>query len=368
MPEALEQLVDSLLYEGYALYPYTPGATKNATPTPFGIVYPPQYASECAGASDHARLECMAEPAPGAALTATLRYLTLSGDRHEAAEQRAEIGPILVGERDTVKLGGGRFTLRSTAAPDGRTLVRCCLHNTQSVGPGLDRAQALRHSLLSTQLLIRISAGRFISPLEAGCESVNTYPVLLGNCDEAILGTTIVLPDHPQLAPESRGGLFDSTEIEEALLLHVQALSDGERAEIARADPAVREMIERAAAATPEDIIALHGRVTLRDPVSTEPPVEPPGLRDPTLGEPEATVDGIRFVRGGHVVLRPGPDADLHARMLEGRSATVERILVDLDGKVHLGVTIDDDPGQELLRETGRYLYFFAPEVEVIEA
>ena len=40
----VDELVDSLLYEGYALYPYTPGATKNATPTPFGIVYPPAYA------------------------------------------------------------------------------------------------------------------------------------------------------------------------------------------------------------------------------------------------------------------------------------------------------------------------------------
>ena len=40
----LEELIDALLYEGYALYPYTPGATKNATPTPFGILYPPAYA------------------------------------------------------------------------------------------------------------------------------------------------------------------------------------------------------------------------------------------------------------------------------------------------------------------------------------
>ena len=45
----LEQLVDSLLYEGYALYPYTPEATKNATPTPFGIVYPPAYAGRMRG-------------------------------------------------------------------------------------------------------------------------------------------------------------------------------------------------------------------------------------------------------------------------------------------------------------------------------
>jgi hypothetical protein len=66
-------------------------------------------------------------------------------------------------------------------------------------------------------------------------------------------------------------------------------------------------------------------------------------------------------------VIRPGPDADLHARMLAGRTATIERIFTAYDGATHLAVTIDDDPGQELLRETGRYLYFFAPEVEVIE-
>ena len=44
MNPALEELLGTLLFEGYALYPYTPGATKNATPTPFGIVYPPAYA------------------------------------------------------------------------------------------------------------------------------------------------------------------------------------------------------------------------------------------------------------------------------------------------------------------------------------
>jgi hypothetical protein len=367
MPEAVDQLVDSLLYEGYALYPYTPAATKNATPTPFGIVYPPAYAAECAGAFDHARLECVAEPGPGAELTATLRYLVATGGRHEAAERRIELGPIATGTRETVTFDGGRLTLRSTRRPDGDAVVRCCVHNTRKVGTGLSRAEALGHSLLSVQLLVRVAPGRFVSPLEAGCESVNTYPVLAGAEDETVLGTTIVLPDHPQLAPESRGGLFDSTEIEEALLLHIQTLSDEERAQIELADPTVRDLVERAAAATPEEIVALHGRVTLRDPVTTEPPSEPAGLPDPTAGEPEATVDGVRFVRGGRVVLRPGPDADLHARLLDGRSATLERILVDLDGKVHLGVTIDDDPGQELLRETGRLLYFFTPEVEVID-
>jgi hypothetical protein len=370
MSDRLEQLVESLLWEGYALYPYTPGATKNATPTPFGIVYPPRYAAECAGAFDHARLECVADVDPGPdtpTLTATLRYLAPSGDRHHATEGRIELGPVTVGERATTEFDGGRFTLRSEHGPDGSAVVRCCVHNTHDVPAGLDRAGALGRSLISTQLLVRISGGRFHSPLDRAPTSVNTYPVLTGDADEVVLGTTYVLPDHPQIAPESRGPLFDSTEIEEALLIHVQVLSDAERAEIEQADPAVREMIARAAAATPEDIIALHGRVEIRDPISNEPPTEPAGLPDPTAGDPEAIADGVRFVRGAKVVLRPGPDADLHARMLDGRVATIERILTDYDGRVHLGVTIDDDPGQDLMRETGRFLYFFAPEVEVID-
>jgi hypothetical protein len=52
--------------------------------------------------------------------------------------------------------------------------------------------------------------------------------------------------------------------------------------------------------------------------------------------------------------------------MLDGRPATIERIFVDYDGKVYLGVTVDNDPGQALMRETGRFLFFFTPEVEVL--
>jgi hypothetical protein len=367
LPEALEALVESLLYEGYALYPYTPGATKNATPTPFGIIYPPAYAGECPGAFDHARLECVAEPGRTATLTATLRYLAASGERHRAEARRMEIGPVAVGERLSTEFDGGRLTVRSEWRDDGSALVRCCVHNTRPAPGGLDRAGALARSMISTQLLVRISAGRFRSPLEETLRSVNTYPVLATPNDDAILGTAYVLPDHPQIAPESRGGLFDSTEIEEALLLHVQVLSEEEREAIAAADPTVREMIERAVSATPEEIVALHGRVEIRDPVSDEPPREPDWLPDPAAGQSEATEGGIRFARGARVVLRPGAEADLHARMLDGRTATIERIFTDYDGRTHLGVTIDDDPGQDLMRETNRLLFFFAPEVEVID-
>ena len=101
--------------------------------------------------------------------------------------------------------------------------------------------------------------------------------------------------------------------------------------------------------------------------MSHAPPEEPPDLVDPTQGEEYADVDGVRFRRGGKITIRPGPDADLHARMLDGRIATIERILVDWDGRAHLGVTIDGDPGQALLRESGRLLFFFAGEVEIVD-
>ena len=50
-------MLSTLLYEGYALYPYTPGAIKNATPTPFGIVYPPVYAAGGPHTFDRARMQ-----------------------------------------------------------------------------------------------------------------------------------------------------------------------------------------------------------------------------------------------------------------------------------------------------------------------
>jgi hypothetical protein len=339
----LEELVDSLLYEGYALYPYTPTATKNATPTPFGIVYPPAYAAECEGAHDHARLECVA--AGGSTLRATIRYLEPSGERHEAVPRRVALGPIEPGKQTTLELANARFTLRCTE----ERIVRCCVHNTTEVRAGLDRREALQSSLISLHILVQIDGGRFFSPLESERESVNTWPVLVSSNDDAILGAAIVLPDHPRIAPRSHGNLFDNTEIEEALVLHVHSLSAFEREAIT--DPAVKAMLERALELTPEDIIGLHS-----------------GLQevDNNPGEDRVTVDGVTYAKGTKLLLKPGTDRDVFDRMLDGRRATLERIYVDFDDRVHLAVTVDDDPGQALMRETGRYLFFFAHEVQPI--
>lgn len=339
----LDQLVDSLLYEGYALYPYTPGATKNATPTPFGIVYPPAYAAECAGAFDHARLECVARG--GSGVRATIRWLVPSGERHEAAERRIVLGPIVAGKRSTVQVDDARFTLRW----DEDGVVRCCAHNTAEVAAGLDRANALLSALISVHIVVRIEDGRFLSPLDDGRESVNTWPVLASENDDTVLGAAIVLPDHPQVAPRSHGNLFDNTEIEEALVLHVHSLTDEERGAIT--DPKINAMLDRTLALGPQEIIGLHGGL---EEVDNQP------------GEDSATVDGVTFVKGSKLRLAPGTSGSVHDRLLDGRRATLERIYVDVDDRVHLAVTVDDDPGQQLMRETGRYLFFFAHEVEAL--
>jgi hypothetical protein len=91
-----------------------------------------------------------------------------------------------------------------------------------------------------------------------------------------------------------------------------------------------------------------------------------PGGADDNPGEERATVDGVTFERGSTVLLRPGTDRDPFDKMLDGRPATLERIYIGMDDRVYLAVTVNDDPGQELMRETGRYLFFFAKEVQTL--
>jgi hypothetical protein len=281
----LESLMGALLYEGYALYPYTASAAKNSTPTPFGIVYPPAYAEGSAAAFHRLRLHGVVQAAGDAGIEAEVRFLQSAPEGgHRAIERRLVVEPrsldelAATPEEQTFAFDGLTGRMRCSARPleAGGWRIALCVHNTTVVdAAGLDRGAALRASLLSTHPIVSLQSGVFVSPLEregplgravTDCESINTYPILATAADDVLVGAAIVLPDHPQLAPESRGNLFDGTEIEEALVLHVMALSDGEREQIAAGDPAIRELVARTVAATPADLVRLHGRTTLSDP------------------------------------------------------------------------------------------------------
>ena len=201
------------------------------------------------------------------------------------------------------------------------------------------------------------------------CGGANTFPVLAAADDSAVVGAAIVLPDHPQIAPESQGGLFDSTEIEEALLLHVRALSDAERED--RPEPTRRcgrWSSGRRGGRPPASSPGLHGRVTLRDPQTTSPPEAPRRARRPSARvrrrrRSTASPTAAATTCGSDRL--PAPTCTRGC--WTAASVTIERIFTDYDGKAHFGVTIDGDPGQQLLRETSRFLFFFAPELEVVE-
>jgi len=79
-----------------------------------------------------------------------------------------------------------------------------------------------------------------------------------------MLCSPIVLDDHPRVAPESPGDLFDGAEIDELLVLGILSMTDAERAAMREADPRARAILERCEALTPEQLMRLHG--TLRDP------------------------------------------------------------------------------------------------------
>jgi hypothetical protein len=354
----LERLVDSLLFEGYALYPYTPGATKNATPTPFGIVYPADYARNQTHAFERMQMQGVVGDAD-ALVTGEVRFLQASGEKHRAVERRVQIGAAPSKVRFDFDDLEGTAELIVDRLPDGRGRVTLQVENTTPLTAEeveADRKEALLKSMLSTHLLALVEGEKFVSPLErgddgvAGCCQVNTWPVLASPDDDALLAPTIMLPDHPEIAPESVNDFFDNTEIEEALVLHIQALSDQEREEIAAQDPKVREMLARADATTPQQLMDLHGRVRLEDPP----------------GEREVTFAGVTYRRGDKVILHPPQDADVYDKMLDGRTATIHRLFLRVDDRLHLGVTVDDDPMQEILGESGRFLFFFSEEVEVV--
>ena len=66
-------------------------------------------------------------------------------------------------------------------------------------------------------------------------------------------------------------------------------------------------------------------------------------------------IDGIELKPGSRVRLRPKAGGDIMDIALTGKTAVIEAIEQDYEGKVHVCVVIDDDPGRDigLMRQTG---------------
>ena len=69
---------------------------------------------------------------------------------------------------------------------------------------------------------------------------------------------------------------------------------------------------------------------------------------------------------GSRVRIHPRAGGDVMDIALAGKTAVVESIEQDYEGKFHLGVVLDDDPGRDLglMRQPGHRFFFTAEEVE----
>ncbi len=286
--EPAEKIARAVLYEGYLLYPYRASALKNRRRWTFGTLEP----------GDSTGTEVLVESAGEPRVEVRLRFL-------QEGEER-ELRP----EWAVARAGAGlhQVTVRAENRSAAEPMVSC-------------------HALLG------VEGGTFLSltdPRSSICEHRGLWPVLVR--PDLVLASPILLPDHPEIAPESPGDLFDGTEIDEILSLRIRTLTDAEKDEIRRGDPRARALLERTESLSPAELLALHG--------------------------------GVRA--GDRVRLRPKGRADILDLALEGKEATVLSVEEDLEGRRYVAVTVADDPGSDLGRAgfPGHRFFFRPDEVE----
>jgi hypothetical protein len=283
----------------------------------------------------------------------------------------------------------GVVTVRATELPGPWQAARLTVGVTNQTAAGLldSRAQALPAALVAAHMIITISGGAFVSmtdppewaaPAVSECENAGCWPVLAGpaGARNVLLASPIILPDHPEVASESPGELYDGTEIDEILTLRTLALTDEEKDAARATDPRAAALIDRVESLDGAALQRLHG--TIRG-WQGSPPAE--AREDGDAGEvpwwdPEADqsvspstdsvlVAGQRLARGSLVTLRPGARrADAQDMFLVGRTAVVEAVLLDVDDQPYLAVALTDDPAADLQAAHGRFLYFSPDEVE----
>jgi hypothetical protein len=301
----LRTLADTILYEGYILWPYRRSALKNRKRWTFGCVFPPAHSERHPDDLAAIQTQCLLE-SRHARITATVRFLHVVArdvfdadgrgvDRlggfsswDEATEREVEAGPgrtridVPAGMEEEPIEGGKirrswaalRGTIDVRAEPLQESLFRVTVRvANETPWTGDDREDALRRAFCSTHVVIRAGAGAFLSVTDPpeqlrqhadGCDNCGLWPVLVAENGErdAVFASPIILSDYPQVAPESPGDLFDGGEIDRLLILSVLSLSDAEQEEVRATDPRAREILDRCAGLTPEELLPLHGRLT----------------------------------------------------------------------------------------------------------
>ena len=375
--DAVQRVVRSVLYEGYVLYPYRASALKNQRRWMFGTLQP-----STDGEPSACRTECLVAGSETTRLEVRVRFLQpvqrLDPDgaweeavEHEAVLEGRALAELATAEPTAFDFPGGEETdgrivrrrqplrvaveRRAAALGGGIFRVSVAVGNATVPAPRARPEDSRLAVVASAQTLLGVEGGRFVSLLDppaalaepaAACRNVGTWPVLVGEpgTADAVLSSPIILYDHPQIAPESAGDLFDLTEIDEILTLRIRTLTEAERQDGRRLDPHARAVLDRAEALDTRTLGRLHGAIRRGQE-------DAPGL-----------------CVGARVRLQPRRRADILDVALAGRAATIASIEQDVEGRVFVVVTVDDDPGRDLGAGGAlAHRFFFEPdEVELL--
>ena len=313
------KVADAVLYEGYMLYPYRPSALKNRQRWSFGILYPPDYEEVRSGterSSMHS--ECLLTRKAECELRVNLRFLhLLHRGSTSVADERREDGcgtwdegvPRSVEfeldlrrgsqqrfdfsfpeDRGRSQTGGAderaHYHVRGAVSISTETIAEDLLkvnievtNETRSPSGEGNRNSALLQALLSAHLILAVEGGEFVSLLDppeefrtyaSACRNVGNFPVLVGSEGERdmMLCSPIILYDYPQIAPESAGDFYDSTEMDEMLTLRVMTMSDEEKNQMRMAGEHARRLLERTEQSAREQLMRTHGVIRSLRPVS----------------------------------------------------------------------------------------------------
>jgi hypothetical protein len=80
-------------------------------------------------------------------------------------------------------------------------------------------------------------------------------------------------------------------------------------------------------------------------------------------------IDGVEITKGSRVRLHPRGGGDILDLALAGKEAYVEAIEQDFEDRVHVAVTVADDPGRDLgdARQPGHRFFFALDEIEPLD-
>jgi hypothetical protein len=281
----VRRIADAVLYEGYLLWPYRRSALKNQRRWTFGGVYPEAHSARHPDDRCVMRAECLlvaGDEAPRVDVTVRFLHVVVREDGWEEAIER-ELTATCPGRSALLVEAGeaeGRRWERLEGTLDVRTepvagdVLRLTVEVTNATPfAGGDRQAALRRTFCSTHAVLTVAGGgRFVSLTDPppalrdaaqACANEGVWPVLVGppDSDTTMLASPIILEDHPRIAPESPGDLFDGGEIDQLLTLSILSLTDEEKAEMRDTDPRARAILERTEALTREQLLRLHAEM-----------------------------------------------------------------------------------------------------------